>query len=57
MKSSRKQKGTFNPLRLYYELSLKSLGVTREYKRKPSETWEGNEVFACMWHSCVFSQG
>lgn len=39
-----KQKGTFNPAGLYYELCLKMLSVMSENKRTPSEQWKGNEM-------------
>lgn len=63
-----KQKGTFSPLKLYYELGLKILSVTCENKQTPWKQWKDNEaaqregvLFMCLykfiWHNCVFSRG
>lgn len=49
-----KQKGTFNPLRLYYELGLKILTVTCESKQTPFKQCKDNEAAGvCVCYLCV----
>lgn len=51
-----KQKGTFNPLRLYYELGLKTFSVTCENKQTPLEQkYWSSAVCVCAVYVCLSS--